>query len=213
MRGQYKVYQEARWKVKYTMTIAPQRYRSKSPGIEDSREGCRGPVERFYELLGAKVSERKLAQDTAVAETLLAEGFGPEDLTFTVERAMAHIPSVKSFGLIPYIMHQALKARDDVQHAEEAQREAEARIDDQLSREREEQERRRSVAEIRAALPEGVLTTLRRHAEEILATEGVVRTHVGYEVLVKLKVNELLEQEYLSTDMHHDDDHAEIATT
>jgi hypothetical protein len=200
-------------KVKYTMTIAPQRYRSKSPGIEDSREGCRGPVERFYELLGAKASERKLAQDMAVAETLLAEGFCPEDLTFAVEWAMAHIPRVKSFGLIPYIMHQALKARDDVQQAEEAQREAEARIDEQLTHEREEQERRQSVAEIRAALPEGVLTTLRRRAEEILATEGVVRTHLGYGVLVKLKVNELLEQEYLSMDMHHDDGHAQIATT
>jgi hypothetical protein len=200
-------------KVKYTMTIAPQRYRSKSPGIEDSQEGCRGPVERFYELLGAKASERKLAQDIAVAETLLAEGFCPEDLTFAVEWAMAHVPSVKSFGLIPYIMHQALKARDDVQHAEEAQREAEARIDEQLNREREEQEKRRSVAEIRAALANDVLTTLRCRAEEILATEGVSRTRLGYEVLVKLKVDELLEQEYLPTDIHHDDGHMEIATT
>jgi hypothetical protein len=182
-------------KVKYTMTIAPQRYRGKSPGIEDGREGCRGPVERFYELLGAKASERKLAQDMVVAETLLAEGFCSEDLTFAVEWAMAHIPSVKSFGLIPYIMHQALKARDDVQHAEEAQREAEARIDDQLNREREEQERRQHLAEIRATLPEDVLITLRRRAEEVLAMQGVARTHLGYEVLVKLKVDEFLEHE------------------
>jgi hypothetical protein len=182
-------------KVKYTMTIAPQRYRGKSPGIEDGREGCRGPVERFYELLGAKASERKLAQDMMVAETLLAEGFCSEDLTFAVEWAMAHIPSVKSFGLIPYIMHQALKARDDVQHAEEAQREAEARIDDQLNREREEQERRQHLAEIRATLPKDVLITLRRRAEEVLAMQGVARTHLGYEVLVKLKVDEFLEHE------------------
>jgi hypothetical protein len=110
-------------------------------------------------------------------------------------------------------MHQALKARDAVQHAEEAQREAEARIDDQLTREREAQERRRSVAEIRAALSEGVLTAVRRRAEQALATEGVVRTHLGYEVLVKLKVDELLEQEYLPTDRPHDDGHTEIATT
>lgn len=37
-----------------------------------------------------------------------------------------------SFGLIPYIMHQALQARNDAQRAEEAQREAEARVDEQL---------------------------------------------------------------------------------
>jgi hypothetical protein len=196
-------------KVKYTMTIAPQRYRGKSPGIEDGREGCRSPVERFYELLGAKASERKLAQDMAVAETLLTEGFCPEDLTFAVEWAMAHIPSIKSFGLIPYIMHQALKARDDVQHAEEAQREAEARIDDQLNREREEQERRQHLAEIRATLPEDVLITLRRRAEEVLATQGVARTHMGYEVLVKLKVDEFLEQEYRPIGMNRDNDHEE----
>jgi restriction endonuclease Mrr len=110
-------------------------------------------------------------------------------------------------------MHQALKARDDVQHAEEAQREAEARIDNQLNREREEQERRQSVAEIRAALPEDVLTTLRHRAEEVLATEGVARMHLGYEVLVKLKVDEFLEQEYLPMDMNHDDDRVEITTT
>jgi hypothetical protein len=213
MRGQYEVYQEARRKVKYTMTIAPQRYRGKSPGSEDRRDGGRGPAERFYELLGAKASARKLAQDRAVAETLLAEGFGPADLTFAVGWAMAHIPRVQSFGLIPSIMHQALKARDDVQHAEEAQREAEARIDAQLTREREAQERRQSVAEIRARLPEGVLTTLRRRAEEALAMEGVARTCLGYEVLVKLKVDEFLEQEYRPMDMPQDDNRAEIATT
>jgi hypothetical protein len=200
-------------KVKYTMTIAPQRYRGKSLGAEDGLEDCRAPVERFYELLGAKASERKLAQDVAVAETLLAEGFRVDDLTFAVEWAMAHIPSVKSFGLIPYIMHQALKARDDVQHAEEAQREAEARINEQLTREREEQERKHYVAGIRATLPEDILVTLRHRAQEALATEGVARTHLGYEVLVKLKVDELLEQEYRPTNMHHDDDRAETATT
>jgi hypothetical protein len=200
-------------KVKYTMTIAPQRYRGTSLGAEDGLEDGRAPVERFYALLGAKASERKLAQDVAVADTLLAEGFRLEDLTFAVEWAMAHIPSVKSFGLIPYIMHQALKARDDVQHAEEAQQEAEARINDQLTREREEQERRHYVAEIRARLPEDVLTTLKRRAEEALAREGVARTRLGYEVLVKLKIDEFLEQEYRPTDVHHDGNRAEIATT
>jgi hypothetical protein len=37
--------------------------------------------------------------------------------------------------------------------------------------------------------------TLRHRAEGALASEGVGRTHLGYEVLVKLKVDDLLEQE------------------
>jgi hypothetical protein len=185
-------------KVKYTMTIAPQRYRGKPPSDEEGQEACRAPVERFYGLLGARASERKLAQDAAVAESLLAEGFRPEDLTFAVEWAIAQIPKVKSFGLIPYIMHQALKARDDAQHAEEAQQEAEARVDEQLRRERDMHDRKRRLAEVRTALPDPVLEALRQRAEEALAVEGVERTRLGYDVLVKLKRDELLEREYLS---------------
>jgi hypothetical protein len=188
-------------KVKYTMILASQRYQGKSPEIEDDRDDCQAPVERFYELLGARASERKLARDVAVAERLLAEGYRLEDLTFAVEWAVGNVTGVKSFGLIPYIIHQALKARDDVQHAEEAQQEAEARIDEQLRRKRGERDTRRRLAEIRATLPEDVLTTLRHRAEGALATEGVARTRLGYEVLVKLKVDELLEREYLPTDV------------
>jgi hypothetical protein len=76
-------------RVKYTMVIAPQRYHSKPLDISGGHEGCRAPVERFYELLGAKASERKLARDAAVAETLLAEGFSLEDLTFMPARPPA----------------------------------------------------------------------------------------------------------------------------
>jgi hypothetical protein len=94
-------------KGKYTMEIAPQRYHSTPLSIEGGQEDCRAPVERFYELLGTKASKRKLARDTAVAETLLAEGFRREDLTFAVEWAVGNITGVKSFGLIPYIIHVA----------------------------------------------------------------------------------------------------------
>jgi hypothetical protein len=200
-------------KVKYTMILAPQRYQGKSPEIEDDREDCQTPVERFYELLGARASERKLARDVAVAERLLAEGYRLEDLTFAVDWAVGNITGVKSFGLIPYIIHQALKARDDVQHAEEAQQEAEARVDEQLRREREARDTRRRLAEIRASMSEDRLAILRRHAEEALAAEGVAHTRLGYEMLVRLKVDELLEREYLPTDASPDGGHAEIAAT
>jgi hypothetical protein len=186
-------------KVKYTMEIAPQRYHSAPPG-KGGQEDSRAPVDRFYDLLGARASERKVAQDMALAESLLAEGFRPEDLAFAVEWAMAHIPKVKSFGLIPYIMHQALKARDDAQHAEEAQREAEVRVDEQLHREREEYERRRRLGDRRAALSDEALVALKHRAEEALAADGVACTRLGYEVLVKLKMDELLERDYLPVD-------------
>jgi hypothetical protein len=58
-------------------------------------------------------------------------------------------------------------------------------------------------------LSDEVLAGVRHRAEEALATDGVERTHLGYEVLVKLKVDELLEQEYLSADVSENREHSE----
>jgi hypothetical protein len=50
---------------------------------------------------------------------------------------------------------------------------------------------------MRASLSDAELATLKQRAEEALAADGVARSRLGYEVLVKLKVDELLEREYL----------------
>jgi hypothetical protein len=51
------------------------------------------------------------------------------------------------------------------------------------------------LADRRAVLSDEVRATLKHRAEEALARDGVDRTHLGYDVLVKLKVDDLLEQE------------------
>jgi Asp-tRNA(Asn)/Glu-tRNA(Gln) amidotransferase A subunit family amidase len=84
---------------------------------------------------------------------------------------------------------------------EEARCEADARTDEQRRRERDERERRRRLANRRAALSEEMLETLKHRAEEALATEGFDRTHLGYDVLVKLKMDDLLERQDLAADM------------
>ena len=154
--------------------------------------------------------EEALAQDYLTA-------YGPERSAFIVHHAFLAAKAVdfpiQTFGGTRNFLPQALAAWEGHVEAERAKREADVRVDMQYRREREEQERRQAVAEIRARLPEDVLTTLRHRAEEALATEGVSRTHLGYEVLVKLKVDEFLEQEYRPTDVHHDDGSAEIVTT
>jgi hypothetical protein len=54
--------------------------------------------------------------------------------------------------------------------------------------------------ESRAALSDEALATRGRRAEGALAADGVPRMCFGYEVLVKLKVDELLEREDLPAD-------------
>jgi hypothetical protein len=48
---------------------------------------------------------------------------------------------------------------------------------------------------------------LKHRAEEALAADGVDRARLGYEVLVKLTMDELLEREDLSMDMRVSHDH------
>jgi hypothetical protein len=57
---------------------------------------------------------------------------------------------------------------------------------------------------MRTTLPEEVRMVLKRRAEEALTAEGVKRTRLGYDMLVKLKLDELLEGEYLAEPMRDD---------
>ena len=53
--------------------------------------------------------------------------------------------------------HQLLKARGDAEGAEEARREAEERVNEQIRGEREARDTRRRLVEIRASLPTDML--------------------------------------------------------
>jgi hypothetical protein len=122
--------------------------------------------------------------------------YGPERAAFVVRHALlatktADFP-IQTFGGTKNFLPQALAAWDKHSMAEKAAREAEAKAGEQLSREREERDHRRRLAEIRATLPEEKLEALRHRAEEELARNGTSRTHLGYNVLVKIKIDELI---------------------
>jgi hypothetical protein len=53
---------------------------------------------------------------------------------------------------------------------------------------------------MRAVRSDEALAALRHRAEEMLVQDGVDRTRLRYEVLVKFKIDELLEREYLPAD-------------
>jgi len=172
--------------------------------IADAKAASQLVLDFYAELTG----QPDLAYQPAPKEEALAEDYlttyGPERSAFIVHHTLLAAKAVdfpiQTFGGTKNFLPQALAAWEGHAEAEQAKREAEVRVDAQYRREREEQERRQHVAAIRATLPEDTLTTLRHRAEESLATEGVARTRLGYEVLVKLKVDELLEREDLPAD-------------
>jgi Replication initiator protein A len=154
----------------------------------------------FYTQL---TGTRDLAYDPAPKEVALAQDYlttyGPERSAFVVRHALDAAKAVdfpiQTFGGTKNFLPQALAAWEGRAEAEEARREADARTDEQRRREREERERRRRLADRRTALPDEALAALRHRAEEALAADAVERTRLGYEVLVKLKMDDLLEQE------------------
>jgi Asp-tRNA(Asn)/Glu-tRNA(Gln) amidotransferase A subunit family amidase len=108
---------------------------------------------------------------------------------------------MQTFGGTKNFLPHALATWEGRAEAEEARHEADARTDEQRRRERDEEERRRRLADRRAALSDEALATLRHRAEEVLAADGVERTHLGYDVLVKLTLDELL------LEARHEGDH------
>jgi hypothetical protein len=172
----------------------------------------------FYTQL---TGTRDLTYAPAPKETALAQDYlmtyGPERAAFivrhTLEAAKAVDFPIQTFGGTKNFLPQALAVWEGRVQADEAKRETDARVDEQLRREHEERERRRRLADIRAALSDAALATLRHRAEEALAADGVARTRLGYEVLVKFTMDDLLDRDYLPTDVrvsHGDRDTAAV---
>jgi hypothetical protein len=157
-------------------------------------------VSGIAQLTGTCNLAYDLALEVALAQDCL-KTYGPERAAFvvchTLEAAKAVDFPIQTFGGTKNFLPQALAAWAHHAEAEDAKREADAQGDAQLRREREERERRRRLGERRAALSDEALAALRRRAEEALAADGVDRAHLGYAVLVKLKMDELLERETL----------------
>jgi hypothetical protein len=175
-------------------------------------EAARQLVLDFYTQL---TGTRELAYDPAPKEMALAEDYlmtyGLERSAFIVRHALDAASAVdfpiQTFGGTRNFLPQALGMWEKRAEVEEAKREAEERTYTQSRREEAERERKRKLAELRAGLSDEALETLRHRAEEALSTEGVEHTHLGYEVLVKLKVDEFLDQEYMPTAVGEDRPH------
>jgi hypothetical protein len=118
-----------------------------------------------------------------------------------VEAAKAVDFPMQTFGGTKNFLPQALAAwKKDAQSAEATQ-EAGTRVDEQFRLEQQERDRRQRLVEMRTILPEEVLIDLKCRAEAALTAEGMERTRLGYDMLVKLKLDELLEGEYLAEPM------------
>jgi hypothetical protein len=173
--------------------------------IADTEAASQLVLDFYTQLTGTHdLTYEPTPKEVALAQDYLAT-YGPERSAFAVRHALEAARAVdfpiQTFGGTRNFLPQALAAWERCSEVEEARREEDARVTEQCRREREEQERRQRLADRRASLSDEALVTLRHRAEEALAADGVNRTRLGYEVLAKLKMDDLLEQEALSADV------------
>jgi hypothetical protein len=93
-------------------------------------------------------------------------------------------------------MHQALKARSNAQQAVAARQEAEARIAAEATHVQAEEARAQQVDAFRTTLAAEALAALERQAAAALAVEGVGPGHVAYGLLLKLRLQDLIEEAF-----------------
>jgi hypothetical protein len=153
-------------------------------------------VEQFYQHLDQKPSQRKRESGIKEGSKLIKEGFTLEDLTYAASWVIEKYPDTGSFERVSHFIDQALKQRNAEERAQEVERHLQAEAKQRQAEEQQIERERKKIEEIKASLPEEKLEELRRDASRLLQEEKV-NVAVGREILLRLKVDELITARYL----------------
>jgi hypothetical protein len=157
-------------------------------------------IDKFYSLLGQRVSKSKRKKSLDECLSLLQEGFTVEEIDYTISWLIAHHPTTGSFSRLPHFIDQALKARDlqhrPPQYYAPGTRESK---DDQRrqQQERDEAQQQERIEAAKASLSPSALAALREEAEQCVDQEHPT-IKFGRDTLVRLKLEDLLIKQYLS---------------
>jgi hypothetical protein len=157
-------------------------------------------IDKFYSLLGQRVSKSKRKKSLDECLSLLHEGFTVEEIDYAISWLITHHPTTGSFSRLPHFIDQALKARDlqsrTPQHHARGTREIK---DDQLrqQQERDEAQQQERIEAVKASLSPSALAALREEAERYVDQEHP-HIKLGRDTLVRLKLEDLIINQYLS---------------
>jgi hypothetical protein len=157
-------------------------------------------IDKFYSLLGQRVSKSKRKKSLDECLSLLQEGFTVEEIDYTITWLITYHPTTGSFSRLPHFIDQALKARDlpnrAPQHYAPDTRDSK---DDKLRRqqERDEAQQQERIEAAKASLSPSALVALHEEAERCVDQEHP-DIKFGRDTLIRLKLEDLLIKQYLS---------------
>jgi hypothetical protein len=157
-------------------------------------------IDKFYSLLGQRVSKSKRKKSLDECLSLLQEGFTAEEIDYTITWLITHHPTTGSFSRLPHFIDQALKARD-LQHRTPQDYAPSTRESKDHQRrwqqERDEAQEQERIEATKASLSPSALAALREEAEHCVDQEHP-NIKFGRDTLVRLKLEDLLIKQYLS---------------
>jgi hypothetical protein len=153
-------------------------------------------VDKFYSSLGQRPSKIKRQKSIEECLNLLLEGFTVEEVDYAITWLIRHHPTTGAFSRLVHFIDQAIKERQTDQQAQavdQAQaREAEHRHAEQQRMEEE----RRQIEEVKTSLPAEMLEGLYQEAKRLIEEESPHLTF-GQDLMIQIKLNELVQSRYL----------------
>jgi hypothetical protein len=153
-------------------------------------------VDRFYELLQQRPSQKKRERAIQQAQKLLDEGFTLQDLDDTITWVTQKHPDTGSFDRIPFFIDQALKDRETRQQMTAMEQQRQAKVTQRKVQEQRTKEEEQQLEDLQASLSTETLEHLRQEATQLISQE-YGKVQFGEQTLIRLKMEEMIRERYL----------------
>jgi hypothetical protein len=153
-------------------------------------------VDRFYQLLQQRPSQKKRERAILQGQKLLDEGFTLKDLEYTITWVTQKHPDTGAFDRIPFFIDQALKDRESRQQVVVLKQQRHAEITQRKTQEQRTREENQQIEEVQASLPAETLEALRQEAAEYV-TQEYGKVEFGEQTLIRLRMEALIRERYV----------------
>ncbi len=155
-------------------------------------------VDRFYQLLQQRPSQKKRERAIQQAQKLFDEGFTLQDLDYTITWVTQKHPDTGAFDRIPFFIDQALKDRDSKKQVAVREQQLQTEITQRRDQEQRTREENQQIVEVQASLSTETLEALRQEATQLVAQE-YGKVEFGEQTLIRLKMEEMIRERYVIT--------------
>jgi hypothetical protein len=154
-------------------------------------------VGKFYTRLGQRASQAKREQSLQECLGLFDDGFTPDEVDYAINWLIEHHPETGAFNRLLHFIDQAIKERQAKLQAAADKERLRAEAEHQAQVKAQQTAEREQVAAFLETLSEPSRKELEQEAAQLVHEEHGDVKH-GHEILVRLKVEELVRNRYLT---------------